>query len=69
MTLSAFELAALGEGFGTCWAGYAMMLPGIEHRLKLPVRHRVFGAMMVGTPGHVYRRIPVRRTAPVEWVL
>lgn len=66
-----FELAALAEGFGTCWAGFLTRAAGsdagVAAALALPAGHRMYGGVMFGNPAFRYRRAPQRRAARVEW--
>lgn len=66
-----FELAALAEGFGTCWAGFLTRAAGsdagVAAALALPAGHRMYGGVMFGNPEFRYRRSPQRRLAQVEW--
>lgn len=71
IALTQFELAAVSQGIGTCWAGFLMRAanghPPLREALRIPVDHSVFGAMMYGFPRYSYHRIPPRHTARVEW--
>lgn len=73
IALSYLEIAAVGLGLGTCWAGYvykaANLFPPMHAALGLPEGHQCFGAMMVGYPRHSYRRIPNRSAPVITWRL
>jgi nitroreductase/NAD-dependent dihydropyrimidine dehydrogenase PreA subunit len=73
IALSYLELAAMGLGLGTCWAGYvykaANLYPPMHAALDLPEGHQCFGAMMVGYSRFTYRRIPQRSAPVVTWRL
>lgn len=73
IALSYLELAAAGRGLGTCWAGYfnaaASTFPPMAEALGLPEGHQSFGAMMVGYPAHIYRRLPARNIPEITWRL
>lgn len=71
IALTQFELAAVAQGIGTCWAGFLMRAanghPPLREALGIPGDHSVFGAMMFGFPRYSYHRIPPRQAARVEW--
>jgi nitroreductase/ferredoxin len=71
IALTQFELAAVAQGIGTCWAGFLMRAarehPPLQEALGIPEGHGVFGALMFGLPRYRYRRSPPRREARVEW--
>lgn len=71
IALTQFELAAVADGIGTCWAGFMMRAanghPPLREALRLPEGHAVYGAMMFGFPAVAYHRIPQRQPARVEW--
>lgn len=71
MVLTYVELAALSFGLGTCWAGFiqaaAAMSPEFHESLGLPEGYQCFGAMMIGYPKHEFKRIPLRKEAPIVW--
>jgi len=73
IALSYLELAAAGRGLGTCWAGYfnaaASTFPPMVEALGLPEGHQSFGAMMVGYPAYIYRRLPERNIPEITWRL
>ena len=73
IALSYLELAAVGRGLGTCWAGYfssaATSFPPMAAALGLPEGHQCFGAMMIGYPALRYRRLPPRRAPEITWRL
>jgi len=71
IALTQFELAAVAQGIGTCWAGFLMRaanghLP-LREALGVPANHSVFGAMMYGFPRYRYHRAPPREAARIEW--
>jgi nitroreductase/NAD-dependent dihydropyrimidine dehydrogenase PreA subunit len=71
IALTQFELAAVAQGIGTCWAGFLMRAanghPPLKEALGLPADHSVFGALMYGFPRYRYHRVPPRQAARVEW--
>jgi nitroreductase/Pyruvate/2-oxoacid:ferredoxin oxidoreductase delta subunit len=71
LALGYFDLAANTAGLGCCWAGFFMMasnkFPALKELLALPGDQQVYGALMVGYPKFVRRRIPVRRPARITW--
>jgi len=71
IALTQFELAAVAQGIGTCWAGFLMRAanghPPLKEALGIPADHSVFGAMMYGFPRYPYLRIPQRQAARIEW--
>lgn len=73
IALTYLELAAVGLGLGTCWAGYFMRAAGeyapLIQALDLPQGHQCFGAMMVGTPKFRYHRLPLRNAPKITWRL
>ena len=72
LALSYLELYAPTLGLGSCWAGYfysaVNAYPPLAQALELPAKHKAFGAVMVGTPAHRYRRLPGRNAPVVSWV-
>lgn len=71
IALSYLELAATTMGLGCCWAGYfnaaaTTFLP-MKTSLALPDGHQSFGAMMVGFPKFLYKRLPPRKIPVIEW--
>ena len=72
LALSYLELYAPTLGLGSCWAGYfysaVNAYPPLFQALKLPAKHKAFGAVMVGYPAYSYRRLPARRPPAVSWV-
>ncbi|MDA8429248.1 MAG: nitroreductase family protein [Geobacteraceae bacterium] len=70
IALTQFELAAVANGIGTCWAGYFMRAanghPALREALGIPGDHSVFGALMYGFPRYRYHRIPPRQAARIE---
>jgi len=71
IALTQFELAAVANGIGTCWAGFLMRAangyPPLPEALGIPADHSVFGALMYGFPRYSYHRIPPRQEARVTW--
>ncbi len=71
IALTQFELAAVANGIGTCWAGFLMRAanghPPLREALGIPGDHSVFGALMYGFPCYQYHRVPPRQAARVEW--
>lgn len=71
IALTYLELAALGMGLGTCWAGFfnaaANTYPTMMKALSLPEGHQCFGAMMVGYPRFAYQRLPIRKPPSITW--
>lgn len=71
IALTYLELAAVGLGLGTCWAGYFMRAAGeyapLMQALALPEGHQCFGAMMVGHPRFKYHRLPLRDEPTITW--
>jgi nitroreductase/NAD-dependent dihydropyrimidine dehydrogenase PreA subunit len=71
IALATFELAAVTEGLGTCWAGYlflaASQWPPLHITLALPAGRIITGAMMTGYPKHRYQRIPMRKEPDIIW--
>ena len=72
LALSYLELYAPTLGLGSCWAGYfysaVNAYPPLFQALKLPAKHKAFGAVMVGYPAYSYRRLPARKPPVVSWV-
>ncbi|MFH1117667.1 MAG: nitroreductase family protein [Pseudomonadota bacterium] len=71
IALAHLELAAVARGLGTCWAGYfaaaANSYGPLMDALALPVRHQVFGALMIGHRKYQYARVPRRHEPRVTW--
>jgi nitroreductase/NAD-dependent dihydropyrimidine dehydrogenase PreA subunit len=71
IALTQFELAAVAQGIGTCWAGFLMRAanghPPLREALGIPADHSVFGALMYGFPRYRYHRVPPRLEARIEW--
>lgn len=72
IALATLELAAMGSGLGTCWAGFVMMaaMSGYEPLLKLlnlPEDQQFCGSMVMGYPQLKYRKIPVRNKPVIYW--
>jgi nitroreductase len=73
-SLTFIALLAPTLGLGTCWAGYFEGL-AIRDRfaapfwnfLQLPENMRIRGALMVGIPDVLYRRLVARNPLKVEW--
>jgi nitroreductase/NAD-dependent dihydropyrimidine dehydrogenase PreA subunit len=72
LALSYLELYAPVLGLGTCWAGYFYAAvnahPPLFEDLKLPAKHKAFGAMMVGYPKFRYQRLAPRKPPKVTWL-
>lgn len=72
LALSYLELYAPVLGLGTCWAGYFYMAvnahPPLFEALKLPAKHKAFGAVMVGYPKFRYHRLAPRKPPRVIWM-
>jgi nitroreductase/NAD-dependent dihydropyrimidine dehydrogenase PreA subunit len=72
LALSYLELYAPVLGLGTCWAGYfysaVNAYPPLFEALKLPAKHKAFGAMMVGYPTFRYPRLAPRKPPKVDWI-
>ncbi|NLX17756.1 MAG: 4Fe-4S binding protein [Desulfobulbus sp.] len=71
LALCYLELAATTLGLGGCWAGYLNAAAGafapLAAALRLPSGFQCYGAMMIGYPRFIYRRLPTRRTPVIEW--
>jgi len=71
IALTYLDLAAHGQGLGTCWAGIflgaAFNHPPLMAALDLPENHLVHGALMLGYPKFRYVRIPQRKALQVIW--
>jgi nitroreductase/NAD-dependent dihydropyrimidine dehydrogenase PreA subunit len=71
LALGYFDLAANAAGLGCCWAGFFMLAantyPALKEAVALPDDQHVYGALMLGYPKYVYRRIPPRRPARITW--
>lgn len=72
IALTTLELAAMGFGLGTCWAGFAMIaaMSGYEpllELLNLPVDQNFCGAMILGYPKLKYKKVPVRKKPAIYW--
>jgi nitroreductase/NAD-dependent dihydropyrimidine dehydrogenase PreA subunit len=69
--LAYMELAATSMGLGSCWAGYfyaaSLSFAPLVKALALPEGHQPFGALMVGYPRFVYRRLPLRNPPVISW--
>jgi nitroreductase/NAD-dependent dihydropyrimidine dehydrogenase PreA subunit len=65
------EIAALPQGVGTCWAGYAQMAlnkwPACQEILNISKKCSCFGAFLVGYPQFSYPRIPLRNAPKITW--
>ena len=63
------ELALHGLGLASCWAG--MFIEACSHALpasiQLPEGHRLYAALMVGTPALHHPRLPYRSPVRVDW--
>lgn len=71
IALTQFELAAVAQGIGTCWAGFLIRAANkhqpLREALGIPSGHSVTGALMYGLPRYRYHRIPPRQAARVTW--
>lgn len=71
IALTYLELAAPSFGLGSCWAGYfnaaANFYPPLLETLDLPQDHLPYGAVMLGYPKYVYRRLPLRNAPQIAW--
>jgi nitroreductase/NAD-dependent dihydropyrimidine dehydrogenase PreA subunit len=65
------ELAAFGQGFGACWAGYVNIAVNMSLEIRtfvgLPASATAGAAMMIGYAGCRYARIPSRNPARIIW--
>jgi nitroreductase/ferredoxin len=72
LALSYLELYAPVLGLGSCWAGYFYSAvnahPPLFEALKLPAKHKAFGAVMVGYPKFRYQRLVSRKPPRVSWL-
>jgi len=72
LALSYLELYAPVIGLGSCWAGYFYSAvnarPPLFEALKLPAKHKAFGAVMVGYPRFRYQRLAPRKAPRVDWL-
>jgi nitroreductase/NAD-dependent dihydropyrimidine dehydrogenase PreA subunit len=72
LALSYLELYAPMLGLGSCWAGYfyaaVNAYPPLFEALKLPAKHKAFGAVMVGSPKFRYQRLAPRKPPRVSWL-
>ncbi len=72
LALGYLELYAPVLGLGTCWAGYfysaVNAYPPLFDALKLPARHKAFGALMAGYPTFRYQRLVPRKPPKVTWM-
>lgn len=68
---ASIEVALPSFGLGGCWAGiflYAVRNnPAIVEYLKLPRRHDIYGALMLGYPTYEYNYIPSRGEVRASW--
>jgi nitroreductase/NAD-dependent dihydropyrimidine dehydrogenase PreA subunit len=71
IAITFFELAAEARGLGVCWAGYltrvAALYAPLRQALAVPEGYTIHGALMLGEPRFVYRRIPPRKFLSVQW--
>lgn len=71
IAMTYFDLAAQGLGVGTCWCGYfyraAVSHAPLQEALGLGKDINNFGAMMVGNPKFIYRRMPERNQPRITW--
>ena len=72
LALSYLELYAPVIGLGSCWARppYSTVNPHppLFEALKLPAKHKAFGAVMVGHPKFRYHRLAPRKPPKVAWM-
>lgn len=72
IALSHFELAAHGNGLGTCWAGLLMLAAResepLNTALGIPLNHKIYGALMLGYPQYRFRRLPPRKEPQVRFL-
>ena len=65
-------LMAHSMGFGTCFLGFVLaganMDKKIKQFLKIPKKHQVFGAMVLGRPDVKYHRLIERRKPKIIWI-
>lgn len=64
------ELALPSFHLGSCWAGMLIeaCAYGLPQGLILPNKHKLYAALMVGTPGISYKRIPFRSAPEIMWM-
>ncbi len=69
--LAYLELALPGFGLGSCWAGYvnyaASQWPALAKELKIPEKHSLHGALMVGFSKFKYSRAPKRNAPDIRY--
>lgn len=65
------ELAAYARGLATVWVGFLMaafqLWPPAAAAIKLPKGQELYGAMGIGYPKNIYRRIPLRNQPEITW--
>jgi nitroreductase len=65
------QLAAMGLGLGTCFAGYVQIAMGLEPSLSklvfLPEGSQVYSATLLGYAQYRYHCIPDRNQLKVTW--
>lgn len=70
--LEYLELAAYGNGFGTCWAGFFDIAlkywPPLQQALGLPEDNVCLGSMMLGVPDEHYVRFPKRNAPDITYL-
>ena len=64
------ELALHCLGLGSCWVGILLesFMYGLPVGLNIPAGHKLYGAVLVGTPQSLYERVPFRAMPQVEWL-
>jgi nitroreductase/NAD-dependent dihydropyrimidine dehydrogenase PreA subunit len=71
LALSYLELAAMGYGLGTCWAGLlqgAMMsIPALKEAVGVPSDYPHHYPMMIGYSKVRYYRLPERKPPKIHW--
>lgn len=72
IALSHIMAHAVAAGLGATWIGVltgaAKVDPGIKRLLRVPWRHTIHNAMILGVPKYKYARSVPRATAGVTWI-
>jgi|WetSurMetagenome_2_1015567.scaffolds.fasta_scaffold00449_9 nitroreductase/NAD-dependent dihydropyrimidine dehydrogenase PreA subunit len=72
LALRNMEILALPMGLGTCWAGFLIAAASrkktVARFLKIPDTQNIYGAIMVGFPKHVYKKMIPRKERAVRWI-
>ena len=72
IAMTTAELLLNQQGYGTCWGGYltffANSIPQLREYLQLPEDFHVAGTLLCGIPNEVYRNVPYRPNATVQWL-